>query len=332
MSKVWIERTLFVLAIMLVAGSALAAKPAGSVSPDDGRAVLERVRPLAEQGNPNAQYNLGVIYDRGYGVERNYDKARTWYKKAAAQDYAKAAHNLGVMYQKGHGVPANDERAAQWFKKAAKLGEPAAQNNLAVMYAEGIGVERNLPLAVVWMARAARAGNDSAIENLPRIVAEFPKTTIDGNNVNVRSNPTTESAVLEQSDSGTKVILLQERGQWAQVLLPSDYVVGWVSGSLLTHDDQMASTVAEDTARQADKAANDATDASGKDEASSQSQKIVGTDTLNVRDEPSRQATVLFQLPRGAHVIVVKSQHDWAYIKLDDGRHGWVASYLLVGA
>src|SRR5699024_3584817 len=141
--------TLFVFAIVFVTSGSWAADQSPQ-SPDshasDSMSVLARVRPLAEQGDPKAQYNMGVIYDRGYGVERNYDKARIWYEKAAAQGDAEAAHNLGVMYHEGHGVPVNDKRAVYWFRKAAKLGEPAAQNNLAVMYAEGRSEEHTSEL------------------------------------------------------------------------------------------------------------------------------------------------------------------------------------------
>ncbi|WP_277600823.1 tetratricopeptide repeat protein [Eikenella corrodens] len=53
---------------------------------------------LAEQGNADAQYNLGVMYDNGQGVRQDYAEAARWYRKAAEQGYAKAQYNLGSMY------------------------------------------------------------------------------------------------------------------------------------------------------------------------------------------------------------------------------------------
>lgn len=230
MNRVWFQRALFALALLLVAGSVWAAQ---ATTAENEEAVLERVQPRAEHGDANAQYNMGVIYDRGYGVERDYAKARHWYEKAAAQDYAKAAHNLGVMYQQGHGVAVNSKKAARWFKKAAELGEPAAANNLSVMYARGEGVPQDMDRAVTWAARAARAGNESAIANLPLIDAGLPKATINGDDVNIRPQPDTGTGVLKQASAGTEVVLLKHKNDWSQVLFPDDYTVGWVADFLL---------------------------------------------------------------------------------------------------
>lgn len=349
MSRLWVQRILLVVAIVLAAGSVWAAD---SSAPQSSQAVLDRVRPLAEQGNANAQYNMGVIYDRGYGVERDYAKARAWYEKAAAQGYAKAAHNLGVIYQSGHGVAADNERAAYWFKKAAKLGEPAAQNNLAVMYARGVGVQQNMAMAAAWAARAAQAGNKSAIANIPLITAELPQASINGDDVNIRSKPNTaDSVVLKQSSSGTQVVLLQQRGDWSQVLFPSDYVIGWVANFLLNGATQTAATTPEpaavDTAATGEAApapvvppdavpvAADETVAAATPEAAGAdtaalAHMAIGGDVVNIREQPTTQATVLFQAHRGDRVTVLKGRDGWKYIKLDDGRTGWVADFLLV--
>ena len=58
------------------------------------------VREGGEQGHRSAQYNLGLMYRDGHGVDVNYKKAIEWYEKAAEQGLAKAQHNLGIMYQK----------------------------------------------------------------------------------------------------------------------------------------------------------------------------------------------------------------------------------------
>ena len=78
--------------------------------------------PLAEQGNVNAQYNLGVMYENGQGVKQDYFEAVKWYRQAAKQGYAKAQLNLGVMYFNGDGVRQDDEQAKEWFGKACDNG------------------------------------------------------------------------------------------------------------------------------------------------------------------------------------------------------------------
>jgi hypothetical protein len=48
----------------------------------------------AKQGNPNAQYMLGVLYENGHGVRKSLDEARQWYQKAAAQGHSEAKKKL----------------------------------------------------------------------------------------------------------------------------------------------------------------------------------------------------------------------------------------------
>ena len=68
---------------------------------------------LAEQGNVDAQYNLGVMYETGKGVPEDDKEAVVWFRKAAEQGFTNAQYNLGWMYAHGKGVPvdARDRRA-----------------------------------------------------------------------------------------------------------------------------------------------------------------------------------------------------------------------------
>ena len=78
---------------------------------------------LAEQGYMDAQTNLGVMYESGKGVPKDYKQAAYWYRMSAKQGGAAAQYNLGVMYANGQGVPKNDKQAVEWFKKSAKQGQ-----------------------------------------------------------------------------------------------------------------------------------------------------------------------------------------------------------------
>ncbi len=92
--------------------------------------ALREWRPLAEQGNAGAQYNLGIMYYKGQGVPRDDAEALQWFRKAAEQGYAKAQYNLGVMYGNGRGVPQDYAQAHMWFNLAASgfpLGEDRDQ-------------------------------------------------------------------------------------------------------------------------------------------------------------------------------------------------------------
>ena len=77
----------------------------------------------AEQGNADAQFNLGVMYDTGQGVRQDYAQAVQWYRKAAEQGNAKAQYNLGLMYANGKGARQNLVIAKEWFGKACDNGD-----------------------------------------------------------------------------------------------------------------------------------------------------------------------------------------------------------------
>ena len=81
--------------------------------------IVEQYTKAAEQGDAEAQYNLGVCYEKGEGVPQNYEEAAKWYMKAAEQGHANAQNNLGLCYYVGNGVRQNHEEAVKWYRKAA---------------------------------------------------------------------------------------------------------------------------------------------------------------------------------------------------------------------
>jgi TPR repeat protein len=128
----------------------------------DYATALREWRPLAEQGDALAQYNLGVLYRNGRGVPQDDVQARQWYAKAAAQGQAKAQYNLGTLYFNGDGVPKNYQQALRWFRLAADQGEPLAQTKIAIMYDEGQGVPHDIVQAYAWYSLAATNGDKAA--------------------------------------------------------------------------------------------------------------------------------------------------------------------------
>src|SRR5580704_6365219 len=85
----------------------------------DYATALRLFRPLAEKGNPRAQFNLGFMYANGRGVPKNYAEALKWYRLAADQGFASAQHNLGIMYANGQGVALDHVEAVKWYRLAA---------------------------------------------------------------------------------------------------------------------------------------------------------------------------------------------------------------------
>src|SRR5688572_20113536 len=71
----------------------------------DFATALKKWKPLAEDGNPSAQTNLGVMYYQGRGLDApNYQEALRWYRIAAMQGYPDAQFNLGLAHMEGKGV------------------------------------------------------------------------------------------------------------------------------------------------------------------------------------------------------------------------------------
>lgn len=132
----------------------------------DFATALREWQPIAAQGDPHGQYNLGLLYARGQGVSQDYAQAAEWYRKAAEQGVPAAQYNLGVMYANGQGVKADPQEASKWFLKAAEQGVGDAANGLGRMYYEGEGAFKNYAEAEKWYRKAAEQGVASAAFNL----------------------------------------------------------------------------------------------------------------------------------------------------------------------
>ena len=92
----------------------------------DYSAAYDEWLPLAELGDAEAQYNLGVMHDEGAGMEQDLAAAADWYRKAAEQGFMDAQTNLGIMYFHGQGVEQDLAEAARWFGQAAGQGDSEA--------------------------------------------------------------------------------------------------------------------------------------------------------------------------------------------------------------
>lgn len=89
----------------------------------DYRSALAVWMPAAEAGDPEAQTNVGEIFEKGLGTDPNYAAALIWYEKAAQQGYSRGQFNLGTMYEMGLGVEADKLTALNWYRKAWGMPE-----------------------------------------------------------------------------------------------------------------------------------------------------------------------------------------------------------------
>lgn len=100
------------------------------------------------------------------GIKGDMGEAVNWFRKSAGQGNIIAATTLGTLYQYGYGVKKDEDRAQEYFRKmiepvrrAAEGGDADSQCMLGLFYENGFGVEKNEEEAIRWYQRSS--GQDS---------------------------------------------------------------------------------------------------------------------------------------------------------------------------
>jgi hypothetical protein len=120
------------------------------------------ILPLAKKGFAQAQYSLGIMYEKGKGVDLNLKKAKKWFQFAAQQGFSKAQYKLGLIYRNGQGGEKNYSKAIKWWKLAANRENANAQINLGLIFENGLGVPQDYNKAIRLYSLAAGTGNTKA--------------------------------------------------------------------------------------------------------------------------------------------------------------------------
>jgi localization factor PodJL len=124
---------------------------------------VEMLKKAADLGYPQAQLQLGHLYESGYpGLAQDLVQARRWTEKAAEAGLPSAMHNLAMLIYNGEGGPKSQPLAAQWFRQAAELGQVDSQFNLGLLYENGKGVHANPAEAYKWFLLATRGGDSQS--------------------------------------------------------------------------------------------------------------------------------------------------------------------------
>lgn len=128
-----------------------------------------RLKMLAISGDAYAQFCLAEEFRTGKLGETNFERAISWYLRAADQGQKDAQHRLGTMYLTGEGVEPVMELALLWFQRASTNGNALSQYQLGYMTLYGIGCERDTALANQWLQLAASNGSFAAAVHLQLI-------------------------------------------------------------------------------------------------------------------------------------------------------------------
>lgn len=168
-------RTLTARAAGLIAalGFAVAAATAAHAGYPEGKAAFDKrdfdtawkeLEPLAKQGNPDAMFLIGTMYQMGAGTPVSYKDAAVWYRKSADAGKLDAIFTMGFVYEGGVGLPRSLEEAFKWYKKSADRGFYTGILKVANMYGKGQGVPRDLVQSYLWFSiaelRAPKDGSD----------------------------------------------------------------------------------------------------------------------------------------------------------------------------
>jgi TPR repeat protein len=123
---------------------------------------IRKIRISAEQGDSEAQFNLGMIYYRGVEMPRDFAEVVKWWRKAAEQGHSNAQLGLGYVYQDGTGVQQNQVEALRWIRLSAAQGNSYAQSEVGVAYWTGRGLPKDFTEAANWFRKAAEQGHAEA--------------------------------------------------------------------------------------------------------------------------------------------------------------------------
>lgn len=122
---------------------------------DDTAQAIEWIRKAAGQRYAPAEFQMGQVYDFGFGVAQDDRQALEWYRQAAGHGSAAAQRTIGDFYRKGRVVAADAAEAARWYRRAADGDDVRAQYQLGQMYFDGTGVTRDYAAAYLWFSVAA---------------------------------------------------------------------------------------------------------------------------------------------------------------------------------
>ena len=171
MNKLLKQRRRIIAVALLLLMAVAATNSASAQTLEEARTARERgdytaayrvFKDLAEEGNVEAQFHLGFMYDFGEGIPENDSEAVKWWHRAAGQGHRSSQVMLGIKYREGAGVRQDFALAAELLRRAAVQGDGQAEMLLGYMHLYGEGMRQDNAAAVNWLGRAAARGQPGA--------------------------------------------------------------------------------------------------------------------------------------------------------------------------
>ena len=135
-----------------------AARAARRKSGPERRRTPEQWLEVAESGDADSRYHLGLMLENGWALPADSAQAQAWYRKAAEQGLAPAQVALARLLE-----AAGLFEALDWYRLAAEQGLPEAQFALARNLSSGRLQSADSLAGLVWYLRAAEQGHAAAL-------------------------------------------------------------------------------------------------------------------------------------------------------------------------
>ena len=201
--RFWVFNPIKPLLLLATAGALvgvtawLARTQQGTLPPPSASASLPHVR--AQQGDAEAQLQLGMRYAEGDGVIQSDKEAARWFALAAKQGLAEAQYQYGLALLHGRGVVQDYRSAFSWIERPARAGYAKAQFSLGELYRYGTGTAVDKARAYLWFNLAAAQGVDAAAKARDSLVWQLKPEQIaamqeEAKRISHPSPPTTAQA------------------------------------------------------------------------------------------------------------------------------------------
>ena len=310
---------LFVASEIAWAQSADVQRAIDAYNEGDYAAAMAVWEPLANQGNRDAQFAMGVLYYEGHGVNKNLDEALAWFRKAADSEHPTAMFNLGVAYWEGRGLSQNYAQAVDWWERAAESGDVASQYNLGLAYYRGRGAQKDLDQARNWLTQAAEKGHADAQHVLGIIDEQYTKSQTAAS---ATSDTSAASATNQAGSAEVESVTVQPAEQYeAQAQGASEPSSGQASNATTPEVPTKVTTTTKE------KAAASSVIITTRFRAAE-----VSVDGLELRSGSSSQSPVLQTLRQGTPVKIIEARGSWGRVEIPGQVRLWVFGDYVQGA
>ncbi len=279
---------------------------------------------LANQGDINAQYALGVMHTRKETEKASAKKAFKWFQKAASKGHTTAMFNVGVAYWDGRGIAQDREEALLWWEKSAKAGDSGAQFNLGYAYYIGDVRSSNIELASKWIGMAARQNHPEAQRIQKIMLQEFSNLASNDLEGELDGELESEQEAGLSDDSADEIVneVVADVVDNTQQELATTETTSQLSNELVNTN--QADPLAEPSTSVEEVQSSSTVELLAASEVSITNEywRVIADSQVHV--SPDSSAPAFENLPTGAPIEVVSTRDNWSQVTLPAGLKTWV--------